>query len=76
MTTPEGGWLGLVVEVGRQAKSEEEYEMNIARRLEELQADGRVWTVLLRYGWQEAKRAAFVAPKYRVMVERDLLKED
>ena len=34
MTAPEGGWLGVVVEIGQQAKSEEEYEEKIAKRLE------------------------------------------
>jgi hypothetical protein len=48
--------------------------VRLAKRLEELQVDGQIWDLLLRYGWQEAKRAAFVAPAYRMMVERDLLK--
>jgi hypothetical protein len=73
MVTPAGGWLGLVVKVGQEEKSEDEYEEKIAKRLEELQADGVIWDLLLSYDWRSAKRAAFCPPEYRKMVEHQRL---
>jgi len=34
MATPEGGWLGLMVEIARQANSEDEFDAELVKALE------------------------------------------
>ena len=70
MQTPEGGWLGLMIEVARKSTCDDDFDEKLAKRLEELQVDGRVWDLLVRYSWKDAKSAAFCAPNIRMMVER------
>ena len=70
---PEGGWLGVMVKIGQESKTEEEYATRLRDALKDF-ADGHPVRLLLgRYDWKSAKRAAFCVPNYRMAVERGLL---
>jgi hypothetical protein len=74
MTVPEGGWLGLMVLVAQESKSEEEFNEKLAMQLEKHEADGDVRELLGKYDWNDAKQVALRAPpNYRISVERGLL---
>ena len=75
MATPQDGWFGLTIRIAQESKSEEKFDEKIAKQLEAHEANGRVWDLLCQYDWRDAKRAAFVAPNYRMSVERSILKE-
>lgn len=74
MKTPQDGWLGLMVRVGQESKSDEEYDARLANELMAHEADERVVALVWPYDWKSAKRAAFCSPDIRMMVERSLLR--
>ena len=70
---PEGGWLGVMVKLGQESKSNEEYETRLQDVLKDFAADHPVRLLLEQYDWKSANRAAFCVPTYRMAVERLML---
>jgi hypothetical protein len=73
MKEPEGGWLGLMIRVASESKSEEEFEENLTKQLDAHEADEPIRDLLGRYSWVDARKMARVPPSYRKSVERGFM---